>query len=109
MDAAVAESDRNRGRLVAWHPFTGSGAKFWPRQSYREFRPFSGGLPSDWGSGIDGLEQLSEAGTELAVEAGATDLEQEIGAAARPSHLLGFGHAAVDQEVGGAFGEHGRR
>jgi hypothetical protein len=30
-------------------------------------------------------------------------LEQEIGAAAGPSHLLGFVHASVDQEVGGAF------
>src|SRR3954471_18587339 len=49
------------------------------------------------------MEQLAEAGSELAVEAGATDLKQEIGAAAGPSHLLGFGHAAVDQEVGGAF------
>jgi hypothetical protein len=56
----------------------------------------SKGLPSDWGSGrhgqtwggIDGLEQLADAGPELAVEAGATNLEQEIGAAAGPSHLL---------------------
>ena len=48
------------------------------------------GLPSDWGSGshgelcggIDDLEQLAEAGPEFAVEAGAADLEQEIGAAA---------------------------
>jgi hypothetical protein len=45
------------------------------------------------------------AGTELAVEGGAADLEQEIGASAGPSHLLGFVHAAIDQEVGGAFGE----
>ena len=51
------------------------------------------------------MKQLAEAGTELAVEAGATDVEQEIGAAAGPSHLLRFVHAAVDQEVGGAFGE----
>jgi hypothetical protein len=45
------------------------------------------------------------AGTELAVEANAANLEQEIGAAAGPSHLLRFVHAAVDQEVGGAFGD----
>ena len=45
------------------------------------------------------MEQLAEAGTEFAVEGGATDLEQEIGAAAGPSHLLGFVHAAIDQEV----------
>ena len=49
------------------------------------------------------MEQLAKAGPELAVEAGAADLEQEIGASAGPSHLLGFGHAAVDQEVGGSF------
>ncbi len=68
------------------------------------------GLSSDWGSGShsqvgDGiaLEELSEAGTELAVEDGAADLEQEIGAAVGPAHLLGFVHAAVDQEVGRAF------
>jgi hypothetical protein len=41
----------------------------------------------------------------LRVIASATDLKQEIGATAGPSHLLGFVHAAVDQEVGGAFGE----
>ncbi len=53
------------------------------------------------------MEQLAEAGTEFAIDAGAADLEQKIGAAAGPSHLLGFVHAAVDQEVGGAFGERG--
>jgi hypothetical protein len=49
------------------------------------------------------MEQLAEAGPELAVEAGT--LEQKICAAAGPSHLLGFVHAPVDQEVGGAFDE----
>ena len=49
------------------------------------------------------MEQLAEAGPEFAVEAGATDLKQEIGATAGPSHLLLFVHAVVDQEVGGAF------
>src|SRR3954447_19367899 len=70
------------------------------------------GPSKDWGSsshghignGIDfSFEELSEGGAELAVEGGA--LEQEIGAAAGPSHLLRFGHAAVDQEVGSAFGD----
>src|SRR3954453_8519 len=70
------------------------------------------GPSKDWGSsshghignGIDfSFEELSEGGAELAVEGGAPDLEQEIGAAAGPSHLLRFVHAAVDQEVGGAF------
>src|SRR6188474_3419110 len=51
------------------------------------------------------MEELAEAGTKFAVEAGAADLEQKIGAAAGPSHLLRFVHAAVDQEVGGAFGD----
>ena len=49
------------------------------------------GPSKDWGSsshghignGIDfSFEELSEGGAELAVEGGATDLEQEIGAAA---------------------------
>jgi len=45
------------------------------------------------------MEQL--AGTKFAVEAGA--LEQEVGAAAGPSHRLGFVHAPVDKEVCGPF------
>jgi len=70
------------------------------------------GVPRDWGSsshscfatGIGlSFEELSEGGAELAVDDGATDLEQEIGAPAGPSHLLGFVHAAVAQEVGGPF------
>jgi hypothetical protein len=78
------------------------------------FRAVASGPSKDWGSssyghignGIDfSFEELSEGGAELAVEGGASDLEQEIGAAAGPSHLLRFVHAAVDQEVGGAFGD----
>jgi hypothetical protein len=53
------------------------------------------GLPHDWGSsshsrfgGGIGFEELSEAGSELAVEAGAADLEQAIGTMTGPSHLL---------------------
>src|SRR5690349_21595437 len=46
-------------------------------------------------------------GAELAVDDGAADLEQAIGAAAPPVHLLLFVHAPVDQEVGGAFGDRG--
>jgi hypothetical protein len=41
------------------------------------------------------MEHLAEAGPELAVEAGAANLEQEIGTAAGPAHLLGFGHLDV--------------
>jgi hypothetical protein len=34
------------------------------------------------------FEELSETGTELAVEDSTADLEQEIGTAAGPPHLL---------------------
>jgi hypothetical protein len=65
-------------------------------------RSWGSGSPGQVGDGIDfGIEQRLKAGSELAVEDGA--LEQEIGAPAGPPHLLGFGHAAVDQEVGGPF------
>src|SRR3954452_15183000 len=72
------------------------------------------GLPQDWGSGCDGhwrvlvvggLEALPEAGAERAVVDGAADLEQPIGAAPGPAHLLRFGHPAVHQEVGRALGQ----
>src|SRR5689334_9910513 len=90
-----------------------------------EFFPSMGGfLPSPlhrgpsrlWGSGSHGqagggigfgLEQVAESGAELTVDDGAADLEQEIGAAAGPAHLLLLVHAPVDQEVGGAFGDRG--
>jgi hypothetical protein len=51
------------------------------------------------------VEKLTKPGPELAVEDGA--LEQEVGAAAGPPHLLGLGHAAIDQEVGRCFGQRG--
>lgn len=54
-----------------------------------------------------GVQQLSETGTELAVRTGTPNLEQEIGAVAGPARLLRFVDVAVDQEVGGAFGERG--
>src|SRR3954453_6808131 len=72
------------------------------------------GPSRDWGSGRHGqagggigfsIEELAESGAELAVDDGAADLEQAIGAAAGPAHLLLLVHAAVDQEVGGAFGD----
>jgi len=44
-------------------------------------------------------------GTERAIVDGATNLQQEIGAASRPSHLLRFIHSAVHQEIGGPFGD----
>src|SRR4051794_16837602 len=61
-------------------------------------RSWGSGSPGQVGDGIDfSIEQRFEAGSELAVEDSAADLEQEIGAAAGPSHRLGFVHAAVDQ------------
>src|SRR4051794_31203607 len=72
------------------------------------------GLPQDWGSGGDGRwrvrvvggpEALPEAGAERAVVDGAADLEQPVGAAPGPAHLLRFGHPAVHQEVGRALGQ----
>jgi hypothetical protein len=44
---------------------------------------------------------------QIIVDDGPAELEQGIGATPRPSHLLRFVHAAVDQEVGSAFGELG--
>jgi hypothetical protein len=44
------------------------------------------------------VEKLTKPGPELAVE---------DGAAAGPPHLLGLGHAAIDQEVGRCFGQRG--
>jgi hypothetical protein len=49
----------------------------------REIRAVGGGI---------GIEQLSGPEAELAVEEGAADLEQEIGTATRPSHLLRLVH-----------------
>ena len=58
------------------------------------------GPSTDWGSsshghignGIDfSFEELSEGGAELAVEDGATDLEQEIGATSLLTQSIGEG------------------
>src|SRR5690349_23387045 len=71
-------------------------------------RLWGSGSQSQAGDGVGfrfGLEQLAESEAELAVDDGTADLEQEIGAAARPAHLLLLVHAPVDQEVGGAFGD----
>src|SRR6478752_3962644 len=72
------------------------------------------GLPRDWGSGcggefrervVRGEEALPEAGAERAVVDGAADLEQPIGTAPRPAHLLRFVHATIDQKIGRALGQ----
>jgi hypothetical protein len=58
---------------------------------------FLQGLSQDWGSGsgchgptwiIGWLELLSEAGAERAIADDAVNLEQQVGAASRPAHLL---------------------
>ena len=83
---------------------------------YQYVAAFVGGLPQNWGSGGDrdwrgwivgGLEFLSEAGTERAVVDGTANLQEEIGAAPRPAHLLRFVHPPVDQEIGRPFGDRG--
>jgi hypothetical protein len=53
----------------------------------------------------DPVKSMSKPGTECAIVDCATDLEQQIGAPSRPSHLLRFVHAPVDQEVRRAFGD----
>src|SRR5690349_12737393 len=67
-----------------------------------------------WGSGghrhwrvwvVGRQEFLPETGAERAVVEGAADLEQQIGPAPGPAHLLRLGHAAVHQEVGRALGQ----
>ncbi len=56
---------------------------------------------------IGGVEALPEAAAERADVDGAADLEQQVGAAPRPAHLLRFVHPAVHQEVGRALGQRG--
>src|SRR4051794_25603214 len=72
------------------------------------------GLSRDWGSCRDGcwrmrivggLEALPEAGAECAVIDGAADLEQQVGPAPGPAHLLRFVHATIDEEVGCSLGQ----
>src|ERR1700753_3789353 len=52
----------------------------------------------------DPVKSMPQPSAERAVVDCATDLEQQIGASVRPSHLLRFVHAPVDQEVCCAFG-----
>jgi hypothetical protein len=59
----------------------------------RPSRLWGSGRQSQAGDGVGfrfGLEQLAKSGAELAVDDGAAELEQEIGAAAGPAHLLEF-------------------
>jgi hypothetical protein len=53
----------------------------------------------------DPVKSMPKASTERSVVNRATNLEQQVGAFSRPSHLLGLVHAPVDQEVRCAFGD----
>src|SRR3954452_9510110 len=72
------------------------------------------GPSQSWGSGghrhwrvwvVGRQELLPEIGAERAVVEGAADLEQPIGPAPGPAHLLRLDHATVHQEVGRALGQ----
>src|SRR5206468_6202395 len=87
----------------------GERVSLWSRPS-----SFLAGPSQSWGSGghrhwrvwvVGRQEFLPETGAERAVVEGAADLEQQIGPAPGPAHLLRLGHAAVDQEVGRALGQ----
>ena len=51
------------------------------------------------------LESMPEPGSEPTIVDRAANLEEDIRTSSRPSHLLRFVHAAVDQEVRRAFGD----
>jgi hypothetical protein len=53
----------------------------------------------------DPVKSVPKPCTERAVIDLATNLEQQIGAIPRPSHLLGFVHPPVDQEICCAFSD----
>jgi hypothetical protein len=50
------------------------------------------------------LEALPGTGAQIAIVDCAADLEQPIGTASRPAHLLELAHPTVHQEVGGSLG-----
>src|SRR3954466_9954020 len=86
-----------------------SGAKTDRAQLRRSMGP-----SQSWGSGghchwrvwvVGRQEFLPETGAECTVVDGAADLEQPIGTAPRPAHLLRFVHARVDEEIGRALGQ----
>ena len=77
-------------------------------------RRMAKGPSQSWGSGghrhwrvwvIGRQEFLPGTGAERAVVDGAADLEQQVGPAPGPAHLLRLGHAPVDQEIGRALGQ----
>ena len=62
-------------------------------------------LPTRVRLGGSRLEQVAETGAERPVVDGAAGLEQQMGAAPGPAHLLRLGHAPVGQEVGRVLGQ----
>jgi hypothetical protein len=80
--------------------FTGLGWRLRPASGGELNRPQVANSPAR-------AELLSETGAERSIIDGATNLKQQIGAASRPAHLLGFIHPAVHQEIGRSFGERG--
>src|SRR4051794_2531571 len=102
------------GHAVSAHRSTSRKVPSWTRTPNLAAVPLPEGLSQDWGSCRDGcwrmrivggLEALPETGAERAVVEGAADLEQQIGPAPGPAHLLRLGHAPVDQEIGCALGQ----
>src|SRR5208283_120481 len=55
--------------------------------------------------GRDRLKQVAESRAERAVVDRTPDLQQQVGASSRPSHLLRLVHPPVDQKVGRAFSQ----
>jgi hypothetical protein len=53
------------------------------------------------------FEQSAEAMPERAVKDRTPNLQQRVGAASRPSHLLRLVHPSIDQEVGCALSQRG--
>src|SRR3954466_15739580 len=85
-----------------------------PNAAAHQNVPWLTELPRNWGSGcagdfgervVRGKEALPKAGAKRAVVDGAADLEQPIGTASRPAHLLRFVHATVDEKVGRSLGQ----
>ena len=91
--AAMAADGTRPTRSGPKPPLTGAALRkaimaIWCVAFWGASKSWGSGSPGQVGDGIDfGIEQRFEAGSELAVEDSAADLEQEIGAPAGPPHL----------------------
>jgi hypothetical protein len=94
--------------------FTDSGYESWSVNEIKAMIAAQGDCPDIGGSCCldngrvciaDPVKSAAKSGTKRTVVNCAADLEQQIGAAPRPSHLLGLVHAPVDQEIRCAFGD----